>query len=200
MGTPSGRPALGYSAHATAQLAAFATARGRRVPRDGAPDRSEESGAWNALGLLVGSVIVAAICLVAVGTNAQTTPTGGLLTAVPSDAAFGTAVRNALDDMHPYESASQAADLPDPDSWADEFVSMAVQPSLARLTATTPPAHLRAPTKAAVSALERVEDELGGYRICRAKGGDCSTQRRGFDHAIDEAYRLLGDLSLYTFG
>lgn len=199
MGTPSGT-ALGYRAHAAAVMTALPTARLRRPCRRGDLVGSDETGAWNALGLLVGVVVVAAACVLALFGSSPATPNGGLLSAVPSDAAFGSAVRAALADMHPYESASQAADLPDPETWADEFVSRAVEPSLGRLTTTTPPVHLRAPTEAAVSALGRVEAELDGYRICRAKGSRCSTQRHAFDHAVDEAYRILGDLALYTFG
>lgn len=166
----------------------------------GSARRRDEIGAWSTLGLLVGVLALAAACLLALSGRAPATPTGGLLSAVPSDAAFSTSVRDALSNMHLYEPASEAADLPDPDGWADEFISRAVDPSLDQLGSATAPVHLRAPTESAVSALERVRTELQGYRICREKGGGCTTQRRGFDHAVDEAYRLLGDLALYTFG
>lgn len=143
---------------------------------------------------------MAAACVVALAAQGRVVGDGGLLSAVPSDAAFGTTVRQAAADMRPYESASTAADLPEPGTWASEFVTRAVEPALDRLAAATPPVHLRAPTESAVSALHRVEAELEGYRICKAEGGSCSTQRHGLDHAVDEAYRLLGDLTLYTFG
>lgn len=198
MGTPA-NPQPAYRGHAAA-LAAVLAVSGQATRRRHPSNAGLASGPWTAVGFVIGAALVAGACLLALAGTGSNVTAGGLLSAVPSDAAFGATVRQAAADMRPYESASTAADLPEPEAWAAEFVARAVDPALGRLAMATPPVHLRAPTESAVSALHRVEAELDGYTVCRSRGGRCSTQRQALDHAVDEAYRLLGDLSLYTFG
>ncbi len=201
MGTFHSNTSVGYRAHAAVIMAELPAARRRGSASSGArAGRPVDLGAWTTLGMAFGALLIAAACVFALARHAPDLPDGGLLSAVPSDAAFGTTVRDTLRTMGEYESASDASDLPDPEGWAREFIDNAVVPAQAELAEATPPVHLRAPTEAAVAALGRVKLQLDGYETCRAQGGSCLTQRRGFDRAIDDAYRILGDLSLYTFG
>lgn len=150
--------------------------------------------------MAVGIALIAAACAFALARHGPEVPDSGLLSAVPSDAAFATTVREAVRTMGAFESASEAADLPEPESWAGEFIDKAVVPVQSELAAATPPVHLREPTEAAVAALGRIQLQRDGYETCRGQGGSCHTQRRAFDQAVDDAYRILGDLAFYTFG
>lgn len=201
MGTFHSNTRTPYRAHAALLVAELPVARaGTRGRSDVRAATAGDPGLWSVIGIVVGVVLIAAGCAFALTRHGQDVPSGGLLSAVPSDAAFGATVRDALRTMGTYESASDAADLPDPEGWAAEFVENAVMPAQAELAAATPPVHLRGPTEAAVAALGRVKLERDGYEACRSMGASCFTQRRAFDRAIDDAYRILGDLALYTFG
>lgn len=197
MGTPV-NSGVGYRAHAAAVVAALPTGR-RHSCRPGGSD-TDGIGAWVALGLVVGAIAVVLGCFLALSRHAPPVPGGGLLAAVPSDAAFDAAVRDAVADMRPYEPASDASATAEPESWAPTLIATAADPAIERLTAAVPPVHLRAATETAVSGLRRIGTQLDAYRVCRSKGGNCSTQRHALDQAVADAHRLLGDLSLYTFG